>query len=112
MNYNNQIPAWSYANKLNKQAQLSNIPDYGIGPKDPSGPNDPSDMESDMGSSEPENTVRYVGTMNYEVRVPVQPGNPEEELAAADEAALYLYQRIYDTVGDEITSHNPPEKYE
>lgn len=94
MNYNNQIPAWSYA-KISKQAQFANIPDYGI----------------QSGDSEPPKTTRYRGIMVYEVNVPSQPDNPEAEQAAADEAAQELYQRVHNAVGDEVLEHNPPEEY-
>lgn len=104
MNYNNQIPAWSYAKELNKKAQFSNIPDFGIGSGDSS--------EEERLPIDSQKMARYRGTMIYEIRVPAQPDNPEAELAAADEAALKLYQRVYEAVGDDVPFHNPPERAE
>lgn len=95
MNYNNQIPAWSYS-KQKKEAQFGN-PAQG--------------MEPNPETGEPQRMARYRGVMVYEVRVPAQPESPEAEQAAADQAANELYQKVHGVVGDEIPIQDPPEKY-
>lgn len=94
MDFKNNIPAWSYAKKK-KTAQFSDI-----------------GMDSEFGElGSPSREAIYRGVINYEVRVPAQPGSPETEQAAADKAASELYQKLWNVVGDQIPDMLPPEKY-
>tara|TARA_B100001057_G_C22524410_1_gene823207 strand:+ start:266 stop:526 length:261 start_codon:yes stop_codon:yes gene_type:complete len=54
-------------------------------------------------------TERYRGIMVYEVNVPANPDQSQEQEAAND-AARELYQRVWNLVGDEVPDYDMPNK--
>jgi len=54
-------------------------------------------------------TERYRGVMVYEVNVPANPDQGQEQ-EAANEAARELYQRIWGLVGDDVPDYDMPSK--